>query len=287
MTLFGKILVVLNLALAVLFFGHAVATYNARLNFQERLAKEKKDSEENRKKADLAANNEDAARKSLADATNKLTQATKDLERAKKDADTTARNLSDQLDNSKKEAESTGQRIIQISEELNRRQKEVDQLRQQRQELIEAKSKLVDDLTNARDTVAGLKNDIEIRNGRIRETKDYENALKKFIAARGLVLPDVADIAAMPENIGPPPNVEGVVREVDDTGKFIKVSLGSNDGLKVGHVLKVWRTSPEAKYLGEIRVATLDVKTAVCKPVGSLAGPVLRADIVGPNTLTR
>jgi hypothetical protein len=78
----------------------------------------------------------------------------------------------------------------------------------------------------------------------------------------------------------PPENVEGTVKEVDKGG-LIKISIGSDAGLKKGHTLEVYRVNDKAaKYLGRVRVIEVSAKEAVAQPVGKLTGDIEKGDRV-------
>jgi predicted nuclease with TOPRIM domain len=86
------------------------------------------------------------------------------------------------------------------------------------------------------------------------------------------------DPAAYQAKLDPPPKVEGLVLETqkhkNGTVQFVKISLGSDDGLVEGHELDVYRTgydtTQNSKYLGKIKITYLTPDTAV----GTILTPV-------------
>ncbi|WP_459557756.1 hypothetical protein [Lacunimicrobium album] len=86
------------------------------------------------------------------------------------------------------------------------------------------------------------------------------------------------DPAAYQAKLDPPPKVEGLVLETqkhkNGTVQYVKISLGSDDGLVEGHELDVYRTgydTPQSsKYLGKIKITYLTPDTAV----GTILTPV-------------
>ena len=60
---------------------------------------------------------------------------------------------------------------------------------------------------------------------------------------------DISQIKGM-EN---PPPVSGQVKKVDPTNKRLEITIGSDDGLVVGHELYLFRTKPRPEYLGKVR----------------------------------
>ena len=91
----------------------------------------------------------------------------------------------------------------------------------------------------------------------------------------------------------PPPPVDGLVKvvKIDRTNRpvFVEITIGSDDGLLTGHVLDVIRLGVDGKkpqYLGKIRVTSVGPDVAVCE--------VLRGDQpangiieVGDNVTTK
>lgn len=67
-----------------------------------------------------------------------------------------------------------------------------------------------------------------------------------------------------PVGVGIPPLVEGKVLAVR-ADQLIEISIGSDDGLAVGHQLHVYRVLPTVNtYLGKVRVTAVRPDTAVC-----------------------
>jgi chromosome segregation ATPase len=65
-----------------------------------------------------------------------------------------------------------------------------------------------------------------------------------------------------------PPDVTGRVLNVSSDNRRVVISIGSDDGLVVGHELEVWRTSPSAEYLGRIRLQGVDPNRASATLIG-------------------
>lgn len=65
----------------------------------------------------------------------------------------------------------------------------------------------------------------------------------------------------------PPPNkVKGTIVEVSprETG-LVTLSVGAEDGLQTGHTLEVYRLKPEPKYLGRLRVVSVQPRRAAAR----------------------
>jgi hypothetical protein len=66
-----------------------------------------------------------------------------------------------------------------------------------------------------------------------------------------------------------PPDVDGEVVRVDGQNRRFQISLGSDDGLVIGHKLYVYRLQPSPEYLGEVRVQAVDSDQSVVTIIGS------------------
>jgi hypothetical protein len=62
--------------------------------------------------------------------------------------------------------------------------------------------------------------------------------------------------------------VVGEVKRVDPTNRRLEITIGSDDGLVVGHELFLYRTSPRPEYLGKVLVISVDPDQAVAKVIG-------------------
>jgi hypothetical protein len=82
----------------------------------------------------------------------------------------------------------------------------------------------------------------------------------------------------------PPENVEGMVTKTDSSG-LLTLSIGSDDGVLKGHTLEVFRLSPSAKYLGTVRVIQVTPHEAVAQPVNRPLSPIQQGDKVASKIL--
>lgn len=64
-----------------------------------------------------------------------------------------------------------------------------------------------------------------------------------------------------------PPKIDGVVLAVGDKG-LLELSLGSDDGLRAGHTLEVYRhEATNSKYLGRVEIVDLEPDRSVAKVI--------------------
>jgi hypothetical protein len=72
--------------------------------------------------------------------------------------------------------------------------------------------------------------------------------------------------------------VKGKIQKVDAQG-LVQISLGTDQGVHKNHTLEVFRTQPEAKYLGMVLIVDANFNTSVGRlivPAGATVRPQLR-----------
>ncbi len=75
-----------------------------------------------------------------------------------------------------------------------------------------------------------------------------------------------------------PPKVEGRILGLNNSRKMVEISIGSDDGILRGHELQVFRTGPQTKYLGQIKVVSTSRDRAVASIVPGTLKAALRRD---------
>jgi hypothetical protein len=75
----------------------------------------------------------------------------------------------------------------------------------------------------------------------------------------------------------PPADVQGVITDVAPSG-LVQLSIGSDAGLMKGHVLEVFRTSPQPKYLGLVSIIEVKPHSAVGTLLDPKARKLVQAD---------
>ena len=66
-----------------------------------------------------------------------------------------------------------------------------------------------------------------------------------------------------------PPPVVGEVKRVDPTNRLLELTIGSDDGLVVGHQLYIFRVKPRPEYIGKVAIVTIDPDQSVAKVIGN------------------
>ncbi len=96
------------------------------------------------------------------------------------------------------------------------------------------------------------------------ELRDHVARLSTALRANGL-----SDDVRQIKGIESPPPVMGIVKRVHPTNRRVEISIGSDDGLVIGHELFVYRTEPRPEYLGKITIIEVDSDQAVGKVIGN------------------
>jgi len=262
MTFVGKILVIVIMAFALMFLGISTVVFTTATNWKEATTKAKQQVAELQKKNSDAVEKTKALDKDFAaaktahenDATrlkNSIAQLTSDIENIRKEAteargevataQMNARTALEEADHSRKEAERLRDQKLEVEKQANDyklRQSELnDQIRI---------------LTRERD-VAKKNADS------LRETAAKFSAL---LRQHGLS-DDITQVKAL----GSPPAVHGEVARVARNNR-VELTIGSDDGLVVGHELFLYRLKPKPDYLGKIRIISVDPDQAVGEVIG-------------------
>ena len=101
------------------------------------------------------------------------------------------------------------------------------------------------------------------------EQEHFEKELKARELLRGAAISNAA--------------AEGSVTAIDKDSGLVKISIGSDAGLRLNQVLHVFRLSKEpgkSKYLGRVKVLDAKEKEAVAQPMGRLTSPIQVGDRV-------
>jgi hypothetical protein len=126
---------------------------------------------------------------------------------------------------------------------------------------------------------AGLATALQDRNEQLlREVQDQSQKLSVALAGPGTGS-GTGITVKNPNDPNPPKTfVKGRIEKVE--GVYVQISLGTDQGVNNNNTLEVFRTSPEPKYLGMVRIVDAKVNTSVGQlivPAGTTVRPQLRA----------
>ena len=280
MTFTGKLLVVVNFLLSLMFMGFALFVYNTRViqkaNLDKKdeaitgLKKEVTNEKEGRAQDVAKLQNDNQALKKNIDRLNQQYQdLTKSSEQLKKDG-------------SRAKTEVTGSTTTEklMAAELSARNEEIKRIYELRDKLLRDNGTLVKEKADVNDQLALVKSQFKDLKERNEEVVGSLKKLEKFVVDRVGKMPDLAELNDTSVN-KMPPDVEGKVLKVDRDGKLVQLSIGQDDGIRVGHVMEVWRTTPDAKYVGQIRITAAEASTAIGSPISGTGVPIRVSDNVG------
>ena len=298
MNLVGKIFIVLIFVMSLLWMGFSVAVYATHKNWKEvvenpeatpgkplglkpQLDRQKEHNEELKTQADKLANELAAEQAAKRQSLTKLETEKQDLQRQRDDLEKALATAVQAQTDALAELNAT-----QLKEAALRRdieggtapdgtpvvglRNEILQTQTERDQAVDAVTKLTDELHQARNLIQSLRERLATL------TEDYSEA-KAVLDKHGL-----KPVLSLYDDV--PPIVDGKVQEVGGSG-FIEISIGSDDGLRRGHVLHVVRQSSGVPvYVGRVEVTDVQPDKAVCKILPEyLQRPIQREDSVRSN----
>jgi chromosome segregation ATPase len=260
MTTVGKILVVLHLVLSIMFMAFAGAVYTAQNNWRtahkkatDELAKEK--SQSNNMRAEFEKERADVAQKiaGFTDNVTRLSGQNTALTAQVATLDSDNKQLRRDVDQQRDMAALTTTEAVE-------RKKEADLQRQKNGELFLSREELVKNLNETEDKRFALDVQLQQVSEKYDQLLNDLKIMKGFLATKDLP----TDPKQMIVQTTPPPPVKGIITEVRkaerSSRELIEISLGSDDGLVVGHKLTVFKGD---KYIGEIRLTLVQADKAV------------------------
>jgi len=264
MTYVGKILVLVIMAFSLIFLGISTVVFTTAKNWKSATEEQKK------KVSDLT--------KKLNDAQAAVDAAKKDLDSAKGNFDALTKNLNNQIQAQEAQIGSAQKQITQASGEVGTAQANAQTA------LVEAEARRKDSVQIREQKAAVEKqaNEFKLKqaelNDRIRELEriletatkhntDLRERVAKFSALlrQSGLSDDISQIKGMES----PPPVVGEVKRVDPSNRRVELTIGSDDGLVIGHELFLFRQKPRPEYLGKITIIAVDPDQAVGRVNGT------------------
>jgi chromosome segregation ATPase len=261
MTTVGKILVVLHLVLSIMFMAFAGAVFTAQKNWRTKSL------------ADSAL---------LAKANTKLKDQLTEFERERTDNQAKTDKLNDQIMKLTSEKGTLTTQVLALTADNERLQLTNDQVEGQAQlQTVEATERTAES-TLQRNQNATTYQWREQLNKKVHELEDTvfakDQEMQQLTERHDRVLKDMqimklylgnlrlpTDPKLMIAKTTPPPPLEGrvvdYVKEKKGNTELVEVSLGSDDGLSVGHSMTVYNR--EGRYLGQIRLTLVNADKAV------------------------
>jgi chromosome segregation ATPase len=284
MTQVGKILVLVIMAFSLVFLGISTMVFVTSKNWKD--ATTKKDGEVKKVKAELqtAQAAVEAAKKNLEENEARAKQETKGLE-------TRIRTLEDQNKRDLTEITKVREQLaVQLStakisvEDAEARRNETVLLRQQKSAVEKQANEYQLRQAELNDKIRELERFLETATKNNSDLRERVAKYTTLLQSKGLST-DITQIKGM-EN---PPPVTGQVKKVDATNKRLEITIGSDDGLVVGHELFLYRTKPRAEYLGRGQIIAVDPDQSVVRVLGNTVQgkKIKEGDIVSSTIIPR
>jgi chromosome segregation ATPase len=264
MTFVGKILVIVIMAFSLLFLALSTVVFTTSRNWKVATAKEKEEVVKLKKKVQDAQAVADAAKKGLEDA--KVAHAEKE-----KVFNNTVASLQAESKRDKGQSEEATKQLVAAEQTAKQALDEVEDKRQQTDLLrtqLSAVEKQANDFrlhqADLNDQIRELQRTLDTAT---RNNSDLRERVAKFstlLRSKGLS-DDISQIRGLES----PPPVVGEIKRVDSTNRRVEVTIGSDDGLVVGHELYIYRTTPRPEFIGKVAIVTVDPDQAVAKVIGN------------------
>lgn len=271
MNLVGKIFVVLTLLMSLVFMSFAVAVYGTHRNWKQvienpsgglkaQLDKARQDNAELQTKLIALQNEvkaeEVAKRQQLA----KLESTLKEVSDQYADLKTQHEELAAKDKTAIATLDTSQQNLATLTAEVEKLRGEIRTTQDERDKLFEKTVKLTDNVQQAQGS-------LKRENERSQQLAAQVGKMSKLLQSLGVNEDTPARV----------PDVKGKVLAVN-TDNMIEVSIGSDDGIKAGVTLEVYRDN---KYMGRVMVLKTDTDRAVAKVMKEFVqGQIQKGDYV-------
>jgi len=264
MTFVGKILVIVIMAFSLLFLGISTVVFSTATNWKEEAAK--------------AQTNLTALQKKQSDAQASIEASKKEFVNAKAQHDAAKKTLTDQIaaleaERDRATAEMTEARKgLEVATQTTRTsldqalalKNETNTLREQKAAVEKQANEFKIRQTELNDRIRELSRMLETATNNAKDLRERVARLTSVVVSNGLS----ADTARLKALESPPP-VHGVIDRIDEQNRKFEISIGSDDGLVVGHEVYIFRKTPRAEYLGKAKIITTEPDKAAIRVIGN------------------
>jgi hypothetical protein len=274
MTLVGKIFTVLILIMSIAFMMIAVTVFATHRSWRDRAMAHKTRIEELQTTNELLRVEASRADDRLAIEQAARRFALAALQSRQEDLAQQLASQYQQLTDKQAENDKISSTLLQNTAILDTLGKEVTGLRDEIRLAQTDRDEKMANVIVLTDSVSSLQGSLATLKERDVQQRDQVSRMKLVMDAYELTeYTPVVDI---------PPRVDGIVTKVgDDT--LVEVSIGSDDGLRTGHTLEVFRNNA---YLGRVKVTRLEPDRAVCEIIPAYRkGIIKRGDRVATKLI--
>jgi hypothetical protein len=284
MTFVGKILVIVIMFFALIFLGFTTVAFTTAKNWMVATKAEQAKVDDLQKKLKDAKAASDAAQKGLDDAKGQFDQEKKNLDnRLATLQDENTRNLA-QITAVRGQLGVAEQTASSTLAEVTAKRAQTEQLRTQITAVEKQANEFKLHQADLNDKIRELERMLETA---VKNNSDLRERVAKFstLLQRNGLSTDISQIKGLES----PPPVTGEVKRIDPTNREMEITIGSDDGLVVGHSLYIYRLAPLPEYLGQVSVVAVDPDQAVAKVIGKtyMGKKIKEGDIVSSSVKPR
>jgi phage shock protein A len=265
MTYVGRILVIVIMVFALFFLAISTVVYSTAQDWKEEVAKQKTKIADLQKQITAAKTEIEATKIQLQ---GEIDNRTAELKRRENQIATLTeqnKQIQQELTETRRELEASEEAAKVALSEAEARRTETENLRKELADVQKQSNEFKIRQTELTDEVNTLQRFLETAKRNNENLRQQVAAYAATLAAHGIST-RVSDLI---RGQAPPPDVDGVVTRVDAHNRRVEISIGSDDGLAVGHELYLYRLKgPEAGYLGKIKIDMVDPDQAEAHVIG-------------------
>ncbi|MEQ8762500.1 MAG: hypothetical protein RL885_01140 [Planctomycetota bacterium] len=283
MSVLGKVFVVVNLILAMLFVGWAATMLGKADQWKQDYQTLQEESTAQiderdkriqeitaeRNEHDRVASETQARNRELTIQNEDLKQRTTQLESDKGRLEASVEDINVKLGQFRDNNQQAQARITQLEDENDQMQQTSNEARDAEANARQNAARLQEELNTANETIGGL-------NSQLTSLQEEKERLDNVIAAVNAVNPNLI------ASLGPAaPKIDGKVTGVRDEFGFVQLSVGSDDGVQPGFTFEIFRGRT---YLAQVMVRDVQPDTAWAKITLKADGESVR---VGDDATTQ
>ena len=267
MNFIGKIFVVLIFVMSLVFMSFAVAVYGTHQNWKKKAGRSKKVAERSQAELTKAEEDEDKLEAELKHEMTAREQAAGQARDRTRRAGHPARRTGQGARRAAGQRQGTAVAALDTAQQnLARLTTEVEGLRTEIRNAQGERDKHFE-------RVVELTDQIHQAQGEVKRLEERRIQLASQLASANLVLDRNGLHKDMPVD-GMPPLLRGKVLAIN-RDNMVEVSLGTDDGLRIGHTLEIFRGS---KYLGRVEVLHATTDRAVGKIMPGFKKGIIQKD---------
>lgn len=284
MTQLGKLLVVAITVLAMVFLGLSTVVFMTADNWKDKALAETKKLQASQGELTKAQDEVARVTTEMARLADEHKNAVAIKDQALKDLEGRNKTIESDLVQVRKELSVAQQTATLTSTESGTRVAETEALRTSLKSAQEQANTLKLQEADLNQRIVDLGKNLDTARNVNNRLRDEVATLSSTLNKAGLTA-DVRNVKALAN----PPEVEGMVSRIDAKAEHVELTIGSDDGLVPGHELFVFRRTPNAQYIGKIRIIATDPERSVATIVGKtyLGTKVTEGDIVSTTIKPR